>query len=356
MSASQTIAAGQLRSFIERIERLEEEKKTIADDIKDVKAEAKGCGFDIGAINAILKLRKMDPSERQEKEAVIDIYKAALGMLPLEEYAARDESSDTAKLIETVATGMQAEIGRKALVTALDIMIDAETGEITNEPEVAAEVSGDYLREPDAADQGQIIQEGDAPRETDRLGGDASCLDTELQMDRATEGSFETGSEAAEKGREAIPAGPEGADLSHAGVDESSAADERYVEATVEQRSSAPNSNPQPTPSPEADMAGDVSPRASSATIYSPAALAVADGQPSKPNPDVLAAGQGGSPGVHAKSGCAVTNPDADVPAFLKTKTAADYRPNCLKPDACGASGLTHCYSCKKAMAESEVA
>lgn len=77
---SQTVAAGQLRSIIERIERLEEEKKTIADDIKDVYAEAKGTGFDTKAIRTLIRLRKQDQAERQEEESILDLYKAALGM------------------------------------------------------------------------------------------------------------------------------------------------------------------------------------------------------------------------------------------------------------------------------------
>ncbi len=79
-AASQTVAAGQLRAFIERIERLEEEKKAIADDIKEVFAEAKGTGFDTKAIRTIIRLRKKDQAERQEEEAILDLYKAALGM------------------------------------------------------------------------------------------------------------------------------------------------------------------------------------------------------------------------------------------------------------------------------------
>jgi uncharacterized protein (UPF0335 family) len=78
--SSQTVAAGQLRAFIERIERLEEEKQTIADDIKDVYAEAKGTGFDTKAVRTIIRLRKKDQAERQEEEAILDLYKAALGM------------------------------------------------------------------------------------------------------------------------------------------------------------------------------------------------------------------------------------------------------------------------------------
>lgn len=79
--ASQTVAAGQLRAIIERIERLEEEKKTISDDIKDVYAEAKGTGFDTKAIRTIIRLRKKDAAERQEEESILDLYKAALGMI-----------------------------------------------------------------------------------------------------------------------------------------------------------------------------------------------------------------------------------------------------------------------------------
>lgn len=78
--SSQTIAAGQLRAFIERIERLEEEKQTISDDIKDVYAELKGTGFDAKAVRTIIRLRKKDANERQEEEAILDLYKAALGM------------------------------------------------------------------------------------------------------------------------------------------------------------------------------------------------------------------------------------------------------------------------------------
>lgn len=78
--ATQTVAASQIRSFVERIERLEEEKKAISDDIKDVYAEMKGQGFDTKAIKTIIKLRKKDVNKRQEEEAVLELYMAALGM------------------------------------------------------------------------------------------------------------------------------------------------------------------------------------------------------------------------------------------------------------------------------------
>ena len=74
------VAADQLRSFIERIERLDEEKQVLANDIKEVFAEAKMNGFDTPAMRQILKLRKMDHSDRQEREAILDLYIRALGM------------------------------------------------------------------------------------------------------------------------------------------------------------------------------------------------------------------------------------------------------------------------------------
>jgi len=74
------IASDQLRSVIERIERLEEEKAGIAADIRDIYAEAKGNGFDSKIIRQIIRLRKMEKADRQEQEELLELYKAALGM------------------------------------------------------------------------------------------------------------------------------------------------------------------------------------------------------------------------------------------------------------------------------------
>jgi uncharacterized protein (UPF0335 family) len=71
----------QLKAFIERVERLEEEKKAIADDIRDVYAEAKGSGFDVKALRQIVRLRKQDVDERKEYETILETYMHALGML-----------------------------------------------------------------------------------------------------------------------------------------------------------------------------------------------------------------------------------------------------------------------------------
>ena len=76
-----TFAKDQLKAIIERIERLEEEKKTISDDVRDVYAEAKGNGFDVKALRTIVRLRKQDANERQEQETILETYMQALGML-----------------------------------------------------------------------------------------------------------------------------------------------------------------------------------------------------------------------------------------------------------------------------------
>ncbi len=76
------VAGGQLRAFVERIERLEEEKKALSDDIRDVYAEAKANGFDTKVMRQVVRLRKQDTAERQEQEALLDLYMHALGMAP----------------------------------------------------------------------------------------------------------------------------------------------------------------------------------------------------------------------------------------------------------------------------------
>ena len=75
-----SIDSGHLRAFVERLEKLEEEKRAIADDIKEVYAEAKGTGFDTKALHKIISLRRQDRDKRREEEAMLDLYLSALGM------------------------------------------------------------------------------------------------------------------------------------------------------------------------------------------------------------------------------------------------------------------------------------
>jgi uncharacterized protein (UPF0335 family) len=74
------VAAHELKQFVERVERLEEEKKAISDDIRDVFAEMKGRGFDTKVVRQIIRIRKQDHAERKEMEAILDLYMAALNM------------------------------------------------------------------------------------------------------------------------------------------------------------------------------------------------------------------------------------------------------------------------------------
>lgn len=74
------VAGKRLLSFLERIERLEEEKAELAEDIKDIYAEAKGTGFDVKTMRRIVKLRKMEPEKRREEDELLELYKSAVGM------------------------------------------------------------------------------------------------------------------------------------------------------------------------------------------------------------------------------------------------------------------------------------
>ena len=79
--AAHRFAKDHLKAFVERVERLEEEKKTLSDDIRDVYAEAKANGFDVKALRSVVRLRKQDVEERKEQEAILETYLQALGML-----------------------------------------------------------------------------------------------------------------------------------------------------------------------------------------------------------------------------------------------------------------------------------
>ena len=131
--AAEGVAAAELRQFIERVERLEEEKAGIQGDIKEVFAEAKGRGFDTKAIRQILRMRKQDHAERQEQEAILELYMQALGMLadtPLGRAAIHREVGDTRVRIsgpgiapiETTVAGME----RAAAALHLDAMVGRE--------------------------------------------------------------------------------------------------------------------------------------------------------------------------------------------------------------------------------------
>lgn len=80
MAEARNFAKAKLKSFVERIEKLEEEKKAISEDIREVYAEAKGDGFDVKALRSVVRLYRQDTEERREHEALVDLYRDALGL------------------------------------------------------------------------------------------------------------------------------------------------------------------------------------------------------------------------------------------------------------------------------------
>jgi uncharacterized protein (UPF0335 family) len=80
MATTANFAKGQLKALVERIEKLEEEKKALADDIREVYGEAKGAGFDVKALRTVVRLRMQDSEDRKEHEALVDLYRDALGI------------------------------------------------------------------------------------------------------------------------------------------------------------------------------------------------------------------------------------------------------------------------------------
>ena len=112
----------QLKSIIERVERLTEEKKTISDDIRDVYAEAKGNGFDVKALRTIVRMRKQDANERAEQEALVETYMQALGMLadtPLGQSALDRAARSKVRLSESMkdSSDMAQDMARAGLIS-----------------------------------------------------------------------------------------------------------------------------------------------------------------------------------------------------------------------------------------------
>lgn len=273
-------ADAQLKSIVDRVLRLKEEQDELAIEIREIYAEAKSNGYDKTALGQVVShLRKVEKVGRDavtERETMFDLYLTSYETgttLATHTHEAKSGYAQ-AKLVEKVAAGLQTETGRKALIAAVDIMIereehiDPETGEIT---ESLADLPSDAVSE-----------------------RAATLVDATASAEAAIEGQPSvTAATSAKSAGEAVSA-----DL--------------------------------PTNSPETATPLD---GGAIAAVKSNARLANAAG-------------------VELPSSNQFT-----PPAFLAQKSMRDYRPHCQKPDACGASGLKHCYSCSKlAPSESEVA
>lgn len=121
MTDAHGVARDQLRAFIERIERLEEEKKTIADDIKDVYGEAKGTGFDTKVLRKLISIRKQDRDERMEQEAILDMYMIALGMID-GDYG-DDEPLQSAPVQRQPAMALRSDAGLNIVTKHIEIQV-----------------------------------------------------------------------------------------------------------------------------------------------------------------------------------------------------------------------------------------
>jgi len=303
MTNAHGVVRDQLRAFIERIERLEEEKKTIADDIKDVYAEAKGMGFIPAMMKKVIALRKKDEQERMEEEAILDTYLLALGMIAQPDLFEEPHHPETGeiidpKLAQTIVTGMQTEIGRKALIAAVDIMIASEEAEEQNAPERPS-----HNDEPSPGPQAEASPAGTgAGMLADREGrhdGEAAPVDLPTRSDD-----------------DAIAAVKSKARLANV-VD-------------VEPSSSAPID---PTEDREGDQSlGGVNP----------------DGETRSPDANA------GGGHVDVSKSAAQQQAVAIVQAATATKPL---RPHCRTPgEHCGGYGSNHCHSCLRASKEAEVA
>jgi uncharacterized protein (UPF0335 family) len=284
----------QLKAFIDRVLRLKEEQDTLSDDIREVYAEAKAQGYDktvMGKLVAHLrKIEKSGADAVEEAESIFDTYLTAYHRASgtaVATHTHEEEQFDpitgvflddnvSAKLVATVATGMQTEAGRAALTAAVDIMIAREEAE---EDPVANVGEG-------AADESAAASDDPASRATE-----------ESERQRASMVGFAD---------DCRTGGNEQSDASAAPVGDA-AADAHGIPDTFSTASDQP----------------------------------LAGGDHVTAHPDNAA----------TADGLVRHTPSATIP-----KTAKDYRPNCLKPDACGASGLQHCYSCRRAMQDEEAA
>jgi uncharacterized protein (UPF0335 family) len=142
MTDAHGVARDQLRAFIERIERLEEEKKSIADDIKDVYGEAKGMGYDTKILRKVIAIRKQDRDERAEQEAILDSYLAALGMIEQPSFF-DDEPVQPAPAARQPAVPLRSDGGLSILTKHEDIRTAPVTAEeACRASEEAAPVAG----------------------------------------------------------------------------------------------------------------------------------------------------------------------------------------------------------------------
>lgn len=283
-----------LRSYFERWQRLEDERKTLAEDLKELFAEAKGSGYAPKAMRiafrSIVAAENERPADRETADQV-ELYVADITGSRAHPAPAHTREAVSPKLVATIASGMQTEIGRKALVVALDVMIDAEEGNPDHDPETG---------EIHDADCGQHVRREDGEQ----------C--DEARVPRA------------DGKREGDNEGPEGQGRGVADLDRSGRAVPRIIDREDEDGRSRHVGGETRHEITESDGGAIVAVKAQGR----------------------LASAVGAEP-----------SPSENIPSKkIEPKPASFYRPNCLHPEMCGASELKHCHSCEMALANRESA
>lgn len=331
---SQTVAAGQLRAFIERIERLEEEIKELNADKSDVYKELRGCGFDVKAVRQCVAARKLDTAEREERDAIFDLYWAALTGASTDSPRARAREGNQFQATNSpegaTKSGPSSAQVRSSAVSGAgtaegvgSASAEHAPGESSafNSPDAAA-VSASSGR-PEGSERLQVQREprnaaepdvGEPTREEVRIerGVSPSVTAGETatnQLERKVTDEHGEVGECIPLARQGDPDGERG-QIQRVGG-QGAAEGVRLGEGSS---GGLTNSHSSATSSPQADTAGAVPPPAAPAAQFEP-------------------------------------------PAFLqRTKTIRDFRPGCLEPDNCAGYGAKMCHRCTKAAQADEAA
>lgn len=407
-TTSQTVAAGQLRAFVDRILRLREEQDTIGDDVKEVYAELKGVGFDRTAVGALVTelRRKAKDGEQamQERDAILDLYRTAYE-------AAAPKPSHTHAYARTRGEGKKpdlkvvgkpadggADITMKHTNIATELPPhDAETGEILDDkPETIqsqtqaddAVPSGDQSTATNLRDgaSGRLsVATSSQPQGMEDAGGDSVERHASNSPETATQAPMVVygDSAAGRRSSQASLSKSHPAGISEGMLDGADPKPAAPISVEIQERlSTNDEASPEAGPQAEASLVGidtgmladregrnegeaaSVDLPTNSEIKPDPSLSEAHDGEP-KPSPAPSSAksevahslvGQvGEEPGSHigSNAGQAVTISDADVPAFLKagvTQAITRLRPHCLNPSECAGYGRVHCHKCTTAM------
>ncbi|NTG86167.1 DUF2312 domain-containing protein [Agrobacterium rhizogenes] len=344
MTDVNSVAADQLKSIVQRVERLESEIADLNAEKSDIYKEARSLGYDIKAIKKVVSKRKLDDNERQEQDAVFDTYWDAVHGTNLVHTRTRENIEEfdaetgevfdiNPRLAKQVVDGMQTEASRSALMAAVDIMIAREEAEeeFHTNPEEAAEAKGAATN--DAEDRG----EGDTDRQ------------------RSPEPGTTDGGRQGVREQEASAPVPASNSKTDAAISRPGLASLDRPE--IENRSDEE--------APEADASGGMQDEIAihPATQSAAASQGEAEAPSAEISPSTIAQPirlTGNEKGHDANTGGRHVTVDqstaAQAGASVQVAPAKLLRPHCRTPKMCGSGTIDHCHSCKVAMREREMA